>query len=284
PDAVADGRIGPQTERGPDGREGARLERVLGADGADVGDRPAGEVAEVLAQRVQVEVGVAAGAVVLGVPVAGEDPAVHVAQHRAARCRLDLVLERVRELVALRAHGQVARRVEHGHGVAGPHLADGAGRALTGREHPARGAVAGGDRGPQLLGGPGQFDLTPDLELAAHGASFRLMCVRLGCRATTSRWRRPLRAPSVWYRAASDETAPARSSANAALSAADANAMSRSLVNGASGLPARSAPAISSPSSRTSRAPTASIQAADSWSGARAGSGSSGDSAAGEIT
>ncbi len=49
--------------------------------------------------------------------------------------------------------------------------------------------------------------------------------------------------------------------------------ISLSIVNVASGLPARSAPAISSPSSRTSRAPTASIQAADSWSGARAGSG-----------
>src|SRR6476469_1103090 len=178
----------------------------------------------------------------------------------------------------------MVRRVEHGHCVAGPHLADGSRRALTGREHPSRGAVAGGDRVPYLLGGSRQLDLTPDLELAAHGASFRLMFVRLGCRATTSRWRRPLRAPSVWYRAASDETAPARSSANAALSAADANVISLSIVNVASGFPARSAPAISSPNSRPSRAPTASIQAADSWSGARAGSGASGHSAAGEIT
>src|SRR3954452_18227046 len=195
--AVADAGVGPQPERGSDGRQGARLDRVLRAAGADIGDRPASEVAEVLAQRVQIEVGVAAGAVILGVPVAGEDAAVHVAKHRTARRRLDLVLERVREVIALRAHGQVARRVEHGHGVAGPYLADVAVRALTGWEHPAGGAVAGRDRVPYLLGGPGHLDLTPYLELAAHGASFRLVCIRLGCSATTSRWRRPPRAPSV---------------------------------------------------------------------------------------
>ena len=56
----------------------------------------------------------------------------------------------------------------------------------------------------------------------------------LGCRATTSRWSRPRRAPGSWYLATRSATAPASSSANAARSAAEANRTSPSSANVAS--------------------------------------------------
>ena len=63
---------------------------------ADVGDRAAVEVLEVLPERVQVEVRVAADGVVLVLPPVGEDPAVDVAQvRRAAVAGLDRVVEGV---------------------------------------------------------------------------------------------------------------------------------------------------------------------------------------------
>jgi hypothetical protein len=71
---------------------------------------------------------------------------------------------------------------------------------------------------------------------------------------------------------------------NAARSAGFANRTSASSPNVASGLPARAAPLMSAPVSRTSRAASASNQRADSRSGDRAGSGATAASAAGEIT
>lgn len=63
---------------------------------ADVRDPTAVEVREVLPERVQVEVGVAADRVVLVLPLVGEDPAVDIAQmRRAAFPSLDRVVQGV---------------------------------------------------------------------------------------------------------------------------------------------------------------------------------------------
>ena len=79
-------------------------------------------------------------------------------------------------------------------------------------------------------------------------------------------------------------TAPASSWTNAARSAAEAKRTSPSIAKVATRLRAWAAPVMSVPTSRTSRAATASSQLADSWSGERAGSGSTDASAIGEIT
>jgi hypothetical protein len=56
------------------------------------------------------------------------------------------------------------------------------------------------------------------------------------------------------------------------------------MANVAARFPAVVARVMSTPTSRTRRAASASIHRAESWSGARAGSGCTGASAAGEIT
>src|SRR4051794_13438100 len=79
---------------------------------ADVGRRPRAEVPEVLPERVQVEARVLADRVVLVVPpLVLEDPAVDVAEGRAALAALDRVLERVEPALPLLADDEVVRRI-----------------------------------------------------------------------------------------------------------------------------------------------------------------------------
>jgi hypothetical protein len=65
---------------------------------------------------------------------------------------------------------------------------------------------------------------------------------------------------------------------------AEAKRISLSMAKVASRCLAAAAPVMSSPTSRTSLAASASSQRADSWSGDRAGSGATAASAVGEIT
>ena len=106
----------------------------------------------------------------------------------------------------------------------------------------------------------------------------------LGCSATTSRCARPPGAFWWWYRAARSLIVSLSSWANSARSAAEANLISLSMANVATGWPAARDRVISSPTSRTSLAARASSHRADSWSGDRSGSGATMASAAGEIT
>jgi putative membrane protein len=80
----------------------------------DVGHRATAEVPQVLTERVQVEVGVPAGAVVLVVPVVDEDPAVDVTERGAtAGASLDDVLQLVEPAVlALDPGDEAMRRVQ----------------------------------------------------------------------------------------------------------------------------------------------------------------------------
>ena len=89
---------------------------------------------------------------------------------------------------------------------------------------------------------------------------------------------------SSWYLPTNAVTMLASSSAKAARSAAEANRTSPSMAKVATRLRACAAPAMSSPTSRTSRDASAISHRAESRSGERDGSGCTAASAAGEIT
>jgi hypothetical protein len=128
--------------------------------GADERRRAALEVRQVLAQRVQVEVRVLVGGVVLVVPVVGEDAAVDVAQDRGTPAAgLDDVLDRVEPAVLALLAGEEAVR---------PVVDVGALGVDEPGEEPALVACGRGDGVPDLLGGRGQLDLAADLELTGH--------------------------------------------------------------------------------------------------------------------
>src|SRR6478672_6154156 len=249
---------------------------------ADVRDRAAVEVLEVLREGVEVEVRVAADGVVLVLPPVGQDPAVDVAQvGGAAFAGLDRVVEGVEGPVRrLHADHEAVRRVP-GHDRRPLGRRGSGGDLHARREHPRRGV--GCDRGPDVVRGGGQVDLAGDLELATHDWG-SLLFVMVGCRAATNRCERPPGAASSWYFATRPLTAFFRSTANAARSFADANRTSLSIPRVASGLPAALARVMSSPTSRTMRPATASSQRAERWSGSRDGSGATADRAVGEIT
>lgn len=178
PAGTADGDLRPgrrvvgETERA--GRRGERPRRLraLGALELGEGHRAGREVREVLAQGVQVEVGVLAGAVVLVVPVVGEDAAVHVAHPGATAlvAGLDGVVELVERLDGeadvLAAVGVTVGRVPGGDGRPEGPLAALPGLGRVHRPEVATGAV--GDRLPHLLRRDVDLELADDLELLGH--------------------------------------------------------------------------------------------------------------------
>src|SRR6478735_8068629 len=269
--------------------EAGEAVRCLGRRrGLDVGE-PYGaavEVLQVLAQRVQVELGVAAGAVVLLVPVFSEDAAVDIVEPgTAAVQRFQHVLQLVEPPL---------RPLHPGHKMVGVFLNGLDCRPLVRGEHPCRRSVGNGF--PHPLGGAGQFGVLDDLEVpfVAHlscslpavslVAVEALVSLSAGCSATTSRCRRPRGdPPASWYLSTSRVTSTPSSSANAALSAAVRNVMSPSIAKVASFCRAAAAPTMSLPTSCTIRPASASSQKAEKRSANRPGSGDTAASADGEI-